>query len=339
MFHSLKVRASQGTQYITDLRKAVPKGFRGRPRIAPTPCAAGCQACHDVCPAQALSLDPVRIDLGRCMFCNECVLACPDAKLAFTPETRMAATTPEGLVVGGRDDTTAAVETSRALKDLFGRSLRMRQVSAGGCNACELELNASANVNFDLQRFGIEWVASPRHADALVLTGPLTKNMEDAVLLAWEAMPDPKFLVAFGACTISGGLYASAPAIEPVVSCRRRPHALGPWLSAAPAHLRGSNPRLARSEVARRARASSEAWAYRPAWPERLRVGSMSRRCGSARPASPLSRSCAATIREQSASWSTMPRFARLFAGGQEERKHGLVDERNRITSMTTRAE
>ena len=95
---------------------------------------------------------------------------------------------------------------------IFGRSLRLRQVSAGGCNGCELELNALANVNFDLQRFGIEWVASPRHADALVLSGPLTRNMADAVRLAWDAMPEPRFVVAVGACAISGGLYDDAPA-------------------------------------------------------------------------------------------------------------------------------
>ena len=100
------------------------------------------------------------------------------------------------------------------LARVFGRSLKLRQVSAGGCNACELELNALSNVNFDVQRYGIEWVASPRHADGLVLTGPLTQNMRDAVRLAWEAMPDPRFVVAFGACTISGGLYRSAPALD-----------------------------------------------------------------------------------------------------------------------------
>jgi Ni,Fe-hydrogenase III small subunit len=90
----------------------------------------------------------------------------------------------------------------------------MRQVSAGGCNACELELNALANVNFDLQRFGIEWVASPRHADALVLTGPLTRTMKDALRIAWDAMPEPRFVVAVGACAISGGLYDGAAGVD-----------------------------------------------------------------------------------------------------------------------------
>jgi Ni,Fe-hydrogenase III small subunit/NAD-dependent dihydropyrimidine dehydrogenase PreA subunit len=208
MFKSLRVRVSQGTQYITDLRKAVPAGFRGRPVIGEAPCPSGCEACRAACPTNAIALDPVRIDLGRCVFCNECVLACPEEKLSFSPEPKMASASRDGLVVAEGDRGPKPVETSAALRKLFGRSLRMRQVSAGGCNACELELNALGNVNFDLQRFGIEWVASPRHADALVLTGPLTANMAAAVRLAWDAMPDPKFLVAVGACAVSGGLYA-----------------------------------------------------------------------------------------------------------------------------------
>ena len=106
------------------------------------------------------------------------------------------------------------VVADHAIRRAFGRSLRLRQVSAGGCNACELELNALANVNFDVQRFGIEWVASPRHADALVLTGPLTRTMRDAVRLAWDAMPEPRFVVAVGACAISGGLYDGAAGVD-----------------------------------------------------------------------------------------------------------------------------
>jgi len=233
MLKSIRVRASQGTQFISDLRKASPIGSRGRPHISATPCPSGCDACVAVCPTEAISLNPVRLDLGKCVFCNECVLACPVEKISFTAEPRMASASLSGLVLTEGEGAPTAVETSTALKRLFGRSLRLRQVSAGGCSGCELELNALANVNFDLQRFGIEWVASPRHADALVLTGPLTKNMADAVRLAWDAMPDPKFLVAFGACTISGGLYASASAVE-----RSFLEEVGPslWIPGCPPH-------------------------------------------------------------------------------------------------------
>jgi Ni,Fe-hydrogenase III small subunit/NAD-dependent dihydropyrimidine dehydrogenase PreA subunit len=213
MIKSLRVRVSQGSQYIADLRAAVPAGLHGRPKIAETPCRSGCTSCQAVCPTQAIALEPVRIDLGRCVFCNECALACPDHKIALTPEVRMGAATHEGLVVAPGQGP-SPVETSRALQALFGRSLKLRQVSAGGCNGCEAELNALANVNFDLQRYGIEWVASPRHADALVLSGPVTRNMAEAVQLAWDGMPEPRFVIAVGACTISGGLYRASQVLE-----------------------------------------------------------------------------------------------------------------------------
>jgi Ni,Fe-hydrogenase III small subunit len=214
MLKSLRVRASQGTQYISDLRKAVPSGFRGRPVIGSSPCEAGCAACRDACPTGAIRLDPIALDLGRCVFCSECVAACPAGKITFTSDPRMGARTAEDLVIREGATSPPAVAAATAFARLFGRSLKLRQVSAGGCNGCEMELNALANVNFDLQRYGIEWVASPRHADGLVLTGPLTRNMRDAVQLAWNAMPDPRFVIAVGACAISGGLYDGAPGVD-----------------------------------------------------------------------------------------------------------------------------
>ncbi len=217
MWNAGKVRVNQGWQFIGDLRRAVPLGHRGRPEIADRPCASGCVACQSGCPTNAIALDAhgiERIDLGRCVFCNECAVACPEGKITFTPDPRMGAATPADLLVRPGRIAPTPVATSSALHKLFGRSLKLRQVSAGGCNACEMELNALANVNFDLQRFGIEWVASPRHADALVVTGPITANMAAALQLAWDAMPAPRFVVSVGACAISGGLYADSPALD-----------------------------------------------------------------------------------------------------------------------------
>jgi len=213
IFKSLRVRVSQGKQFIPDVRAAQPIGLRGRPRIAEGACATGCEACVAACPTGAIRLAPLAIDLGRCIFCGECGLACPEAKIELTPDPRMGATDRAALVVTAGDDRTE-IRANAGFARLFKRSLKLRQVSAGGCNGCELELNATANVNFDLQRYGIEWVASPRHADALVLSGPLTRTMKDAVRLAWEAMPEPRFVVAVGACAISGGLYDGATGVE-----------------------------------------------------------------------------------------------------------------------------
>lgn len=214
MFKSLRVRLSQGKQFIPDVRTAKPTGLRGLPRLAQGACASGCDACVSACPTGAIQRDPLRIDLGRCVFCNECVAACPEAKIALTPEPRMGATTREDLVVTAGAEERTKIRASEGFAKIFKRSLKLRQVSAGGCNGCELELNATANVNFDLQRFGIDWVASPRHADALVLSGTLTRTMRDAVRLAWDAMAEPRFVVAVGACAISGGLYDGAPGVE-----------------------------------------------------------------------------------------------------------------------------
>lgn len=214
MFKALRVRLSQGKQFIPDVRAAKPTGFRGLPKIAQGACASGCNDCATTCPTGAIRLDPLSIDLGRCIFCSECVTACPEAKIELTPEPRMGATARADLFVTAGAEERTRIRANEGFAKLFKRSLKLRQVSAGGCNGCELELNATANVNFDLQRFGIEWVASPRHADALVLSGALTRTMRDAVRLAWDVMTEPRFVVAVGACAISGGLYEGASGIE-----------------------------------------------------------------------------------------------------------------------------
>ena len=228
MFKSIKVRASQGTQYIPDPRRANPVGFRGKPIVGEAACAPGCEACITACPTRAITLastsaEPVQIDLGRCILCGDCAPACPSAKLSFNNDFQLASTERSGLLLSATRPAPDPVKVSAALRGRFGRSLKLRSVSAGGCNGCELEVNALSNVNFDIGRYGIDIVASPRHADGLVLTGPITRNMADALQGCWDAMPEPKLVIAVGACAISGGPLEGAATIERSFLDRFRP--------------------------------------------------------------------------------------------------------------------
>jgi len=213
MLKAIKVKFTQGKQYVPDVRTAKPKGFRGVPKLADVPCESSCTACQSACPTAAILLNPVRIDLGKCIFCDECARICPSKKISFTEGYKMASDSREGLIVGENVES-IRVKASETIHRIFGRSLKLRSVSAGGCNGCELELNALGNVNFDMGRFGIEFVASPRHADALVLSGPITNNMARSLEMAYEGMPDPKFVIAVGACAISGGLFEESKVVS-----------------------------------------------------------------------------------------------------------------------------
>jgi len=242
MFRSIAVRKSQGTQYIADLRAAQPSGFRGKPLIADSACADGCQACAHVCPSHAITLaptqiDPVRIDLGACVMCGDCEPVCPRNKLSFNNDVRLCASSREALTVSAARPNLDPIKVSKELHKLFGRSLKLRSVSAGGCNGCELEINAWSNVNFDLGRYGIDIVASPRHADGLVLSGPITRNMAQALQICWDAIPEPKLVIAVGACAISGGVFADSDALDRDFLDRFKPSLYVPGCPAHPLTL------------------------------------------------------------------------------------------------------
>lgn len=215
MFKSLKILLHQGKQYIPDVRTSkVPGPFRGRPVISTLKVDE--QAFAAVCPCGAISTAPVSIDLGKCLFCGECERCFPQ-KVHFTDDTHMATNIRERLIVREGQDSPIQVDKSAVrpeIRKLLRNSLKLRQVSAGGDGSCEAELNATGNVQFDMSRFGIEFVASPRHADGVLITGPISSNMAQALQLTYDACPNPKIIVLDGTDAISGGMFQDSPALD-----------------------------------------------------------------------------------------------------------------------------
>jgi len=215
MSSNFKIMWHQGKQYIPDVTTAeVPGIFRGRPIISRTKVDE--HQLMELCPTKAISSHPVCIDLGKCTFCGECAVQFPE-KISFTKEYQLSSNEREGLIVkeGENHPITLNPDLIREeIHRLFGRSLKLRQVSAGGDGSCELELNATNNVNFDMSRFGIDFVASPRHADGLVITGPITVNMAESLERCYNAIPHPKIIILAGVDAISGGIFADSSALN-----------------------------------------------------------------------------------------------------------------------------
>jgi len=208
MFNALRARLQQGHRTIAYPKgpaPAMPDRLRGRPAVNSGSCPRDCRRCAEVCPTEAITIGQQwQIDLGRCLFCPNCADACPSRSLTFTQDYRLAARTREALITNCTGHEPVEALEAKVLR-LFQRSLRLRQVSAGGCNACEADTNVLNTVGWDLGRFGIQFVASPRHADGLLVTGPVPENMRLALLKTYEATPEPKIVIVVGACAISGG--------------------------------------------------------------------------------------------------------------------------------------
>jgi Ni,Fe-hydrogenase III small subunit len=213
MIKTLLARLHQGyrTTAYPDAAPTLPDRFRGAPVFDGGACGNDCNRCAEVCPTRSIMRDQgLSIDLGSCIFCTECLSACPRGNLKFTNNHKLASDKREGLVARGAS--AVPLEPLEPKKrGLFRKSLKLRQVSAGGCNACEADINVLSTIGWDLGRFGIQIVASPRHADGLIVTGPVTENMKLALKKTYDAVPHPKIVIAVGACATSGGIYRDSP--------------------------------------------------------------------------------------------------------------------------------
>lgn len=219
------------------LTEADPFGARasfGFPVMDFSRCTA-CEECVGACPTGAIrAVQPaperreISLSYGACIQCRACVAACPEGAIGVSPEIEVCAYRRDQLsrtasfdvdpVTGqaafrrieldaGLGLAEAAASLKARIRGRLGRSLHVRQVDAGSCNGCELEIAATTNPFYDLERFGIHFVASPRHADALLVTGPVTRNMEIALRRTYDAAPEPRVVVAVGACGCSGGIF------------------------------------------------------------------------------------------------------------------------------------
>lgn len=256
--HSLK------TGILTEPHPFTSRPSFGFPVFDFARCTA-CEACARACPTGAIQASaPVpgqlklSVSYAACIQCRECVTECPEQAVSPGRDFEVAAYTREQLThtasfevdSAGRGTFQglesrpgpglgeSAARLRERIRGLLGRSLHVRQVDAGSCNGCELEITATTNPVFDLERFGIHFVASPRHADLLLVTGPVTRNMEIALRRTYEATPEPRVVVAVGACGCSGGIfgegtYASLGGVDRVVpvdvyvpGCPPRPQAI-----------------------------------------------------------------------------------------------------------------
>lgn len=210
----LRLRRGSRTLRLPPPSPALPERYRGRPVLTARSCGAAA-TCGAGRTAGGVGHEPGRppgLDLGLMAFSPEEAAACPQGAVRFGPAHAMATRTRAGLRTGTGEVALATALEGRA-RALFGRSLRLRSVVAGSCGGCEAELVALGNVVFDLARFGVQFVASPRHADGLVITGAVSRNMLGALERTYAAVPEPRLVIAVGACAIGGGPFRGGPEV------------------------------------------------------------------------------------------------------------------------------
>ena len=218
---------------------AVPAPTVGRqqPVFDPARCDLS-GACASACPVAAISVDgSFSLDRARCISCSRCIEVCPTGALAPGIGFATPALGRESLLAPPVHPPAAVRELAERARAVLGRSLHVRHVDAGSCNGCDWEISATTNAVHDIQRFGIDFVASPRHADVLLVTGTMTRNLQIAVRRTYDAMSEPRLVVAVGACACSGspfepgyasgeGAAAELPVDVYIPGCPPRPEAI-----------------------------------------------------------------------------------------------------------------
>lgn len=189
-------------------------GVLGMPRLTANSCGENCSACVDSCLPGALSIKAhssagrIDIDYGKCIACQLCTEACPDGVLVPSQDWAFGVRNREDLVWAEVLSSEPAQDLKQRIRRYFGRSLHIRHVDAGSCNGCESELQALNNPLYNLHRLGIFFTPTPRAADLLLVTGSVTYAMQEALLETYNAMPEPKWVMATGTCAVSGGATA-----------------------------------------------------------------------------------------------------------------------------------
>lgn len=218
----------QGVATAKNICSPLDDDARGLPQLTESPCeGSACNQCAEICPTNAITVfgqakdNKVALDLGSCIGCSLCIDQCPTGTIGENRSTRVAVERRQDLLLtNDRLVKDAGLDIDAKKARPFRQSLSARVVSTG-CSACDLEIGASGNPIFDMERFGVHVVASPRYADALLVTGPVGKGMQTALLRCYEAMAEPKAVVAVGTCAISGGVhkggYADANGVDSVL--------------------------------------------------------------------------------------------------------------------------